>query len=93
LLGEYTLVEKPSFLGPGEVPEMISIGLLGEILVACSDLEDEGLVLTPIEDGRLRALGGPEGYMTFDITYDVEDVAALSANLTEEIALTYTAAR
>jgi len=93
LVGEYTLTERPSFLGPGEIPEVISIGLVGEILVACSDLEDEGLVLTPIAPDRFRALGGPEGYMYFDATFDGEDVAALSAHLTEEITLTYAAAR
>jgi CubicO group peptidase (beta-lactamase class C family) len=93
LVGEYTLAEKPSFLGPGEIPEAMSIGLVGEILVACSDLEDEGLVLTPIAPDRLRTLGGPEGYMTFDVVFDGEDIAAISANLTEEIALTYVPTR
>jgi len=90
LVGEYTLAEKPSFLDPGEIPEAMSIGLMGKILVACSDLEDEGLVLTPIAPDRFRALGGPEGYMYFDVTFDGDDIAALSAHLTEEIALTYT---
>lgn len=89
LAGEYNLAEKPSFLEPGEIPEAISIGLVGEILVACSDLEDEGLVLTPIAPDRLRAFGGPEGYVHFDITFDGEEIATLSAHLTEEIALIY----
>ncbi|HET6443499.1 MAG TPA: serine hydrolase domain-containing protein [candidate division Zixibacteria bacterium] len=89
LVGKYILSEKPSFLGPGEVPEEISIGLVGEILVACSDLEDEGLVLTPIAPDRLRVLGGPEGYMTFDVIFDGQDIAAINANLTDAIALTY----
>jgi hypothetical protein len=89
LIGEYTLAEMPSFLGPGEIPEAMSIGLVGKILVACSDLEDEGLVLTPIAPDQLRALGGPEGYMYFDITFDGEEITTLSANLTEEIALVY----
>ena len=89
LVGKYILSEKPSFLGPGEVPEEISIGLVGQILVACSDLEDEGLVLTPIAPDRLRVLGGPEGYMTFDVIFDGQDIAAINANLTDAIALTY----
>ena len=89
LVGKYILSEKPSFLGPGEVPEEISIGLVGQILVACSDLEDEGLVLTPIAPDRLRVLGGPEGYMTFDVIFDGQDIVAISANLTNAIALTY----
>jgi len=51
------------------------------------------LVLTPIAPDRFRALGGPEGYMYFDATFDGEDIAAIDAHLTEEIALTYAAER
>jgi len=31
----------------------------------------------------------PEGYMTFDVVFDSEEISSLIARLTDEIALTY----
>jgi hypothetical protein len=92
LTGDYELAEFPPSINPGDVPSKISIHALGDLLVACPDSEDEGLVLTPIAPDRMRVLGGSAAYMYVGVSYEDEKAATISVQLTDEITLTYTAA-
>ncbi len=83
MVGSYVLDEErsdwPASLG--EAPPGFEVTLHGRELVACASDEDAALVMIPVGPTRFRAVGGPTGYLYFDVELEGQLPAAVTVML------------